>query len=80
MNLIFFIRLRKISKLNYIPTEFSKSVDNYATINERKYFLTSNEYEALHEGEPYLALDFHRTLSDTYELLLLTDILMTLVT
>ena len=57
----------KKSTIKYVPTDFSKAVDNWAIIDEREYYTTTNSYETLHVGEPYTALDFHRTITDAYD-------------
>ncbi|KKN33509.1 hypothetical protein LCGC14_0803060 [marine sediment metagenome] len=57
----------KESKLTYIPTEFSRTFDRWATIPERKYVTTTSTAETLHVGEPYTYFDFHRTITDSYE-------------
>ncbi|MHA2253104.1 MAG: hypothetical protein ACXAD7_22260 [Candidatus Kariarchaeaceae archaeon] len=57
----------KDSKISYIPTEFSRTFDQWATVQERKYTTTTSPYETLHEDEPYTYFDFHRTITDDYE-------------
>ncbi|KKM19795.1 hypothetical protein LCGC14_1652000, partial [marine sediment metagenome] len=57
----------KQSKISYNPTEFSRTFDQWATINNRQYSTTTNPYETLQEGKPYTYFDFHRTITDSYE-------------
>jgi len=57
----------KKSKLSFIPTDFSKGLDRWAIIPERKYETTTDPSEALLEDEMYTYLDLHRTITDNYE-------------
>ena len=56
----------KQSKLHYITSDFTKAVDRWAPIQERKYAVTSDPFEMLHEDEPFTLLDLHRTITDSY--------------
>ena len=57
----------KQSKISYNPTEFSRTFDQWAIIQNRQYSTTTNPYETLQVGKPYTYFDFHRTITDSYE-------------
>ena len=57
----------KQSKISYIPTEFSRTFDQWATIQNRVYTTTTSPYETLQVDKPYTYFDFHRTITDNYE-------------
>jgi hypothetical protein len=57
----------KQSKISYIPTEFSRTFDQWATVQNRIYTTTTSPYETLQVGKLYTYFDFHRTITDNYE-------------